>query len=149
MKDAGGSNAIERGVDLEIRTTVTPDDALGNERLRSPEEWKDGWDRIIDQHLVEWGRDPSGFDSDEIVPPSREIIHAACHVAMRLRDENWAAPLRVVPDGDGGIAFEHEDGASFQTLHLQADGSVELLTFRDCKIVGREGLPDQTAWIRS
>ena len=148
MPQISASQTLLRDVPAFVPTGAASDDALASEPKPRAED-RIGWQRIIDNHLVEWGRHPSRFDSDEIIPPSRAIIHAACHVAMRLRDAELSAPLRVVPDGDGGIAFEHDAGEWFQTLHLQADGSVELLVFRDCRIARRERLPDQSAWIQS
>ena len=48
-----------------------------------------------------------------------------------------AAPLRVVPDGEGGISFERRDEIRFQSLDVLQDGSIELHTFRDCRLVSK------------
>lgn len=130
-----------------VPTGATCDDALASEP-RPREKDRAGWQRIIDKHLIEWGRNPALFDPEEIVPPSPFIIDAASKIAIRLRDVGWAAPLRVVPDGDGGIAFENRAGEILQTLNVQPDGSVELITFHNCRLVRREPLPDVSAWIR-
>ena len=65
---------------------------------------------------------------------------------MRLRDAGWAAPLRVVPDGDGGIAFEHRAGECFESLELTADGQVELIRFLKSKVMQRQQLPNVSEW---
>ena len=67
-----------------------------------------GWDSMIDDCLLEWARDPTKLEDDDVVAPSARVIHRACRVALDLRDAGWAAPLRVVPDGEGGICFERD-----------------------------------------
>jgi hypothetical protein len=96
------------------------------------------WDQIIDAYLVEWGRDPSSLDDGEIIPPSVDTINKACQLAIHYRDNGAPPPLRVVPDADGGIAFERSDGSVFQSLYVLEDGEFELLTFRDCKLIDRQ-----------
>ncbi len=96
------------------------------------------WDFWIDNYLVEWGRNPSLFDTTEIKPPSKSIIHLACRLARESRDAGLAPPLRIVPDGEGGISFERKSESGFQSLNFLAEGIVELLTFQNSKLVARE-----------
>lgn len=146
MPVPGGSFTIERRVEVGFPTGVASDDSLASERTLRAEGHEEGWNQIIDKHLVEWGRNPSRFDPDEIVPPSPFIVAAACRVAMRLREAGWAAPLRVVPDGDGGIAFERRAGECFESLELAAQGQIELITFHKSKVIRRDRLPDVSEW---
>jgi len=98
------------------------------------------WQRVIDWQLVEWGQGPESLAEEALVPPSREIIDLACKVAAAGRESGFPAPLRVVPDGEGGVSFERRSGEYFQSLNVLADGCVELLTFRNCKLVARDQL---------
>jgi len=98
------------------------------------------WDRMIDSTLIEWVRGTAAMEDDGFVPPTPEVISRACEVAMALRDQGWVAPTRIVPDGEGGIAFEHIDGDSSVSLSIHADESVEILTFEDCRLSGRRHL---------
>lgn len=104
---------------------------------READAHREGWQRIIDEFLVEWGRDPAILDDDSIVSPSSAIINYACQWAMHLRDVGAPPPIRAVPDGDGGIAFERRNGDCFESLEIREDRGVELITFRNCRIVSR------------
>jgi len=95
------------------------------------------WDRVIFSQLVEWGKDPDALADDGLVPPSEAIIHLACTWAMKFRDQGAPGPLRVVPDGEGGICFERRAEPYFQTLNIRQDGTVEMLTFKDCQLQSR------------
>jgi hypothetical protein len=127
-----------------VATSVVSEDALANQTGSRPED-RGGWE-LIDEKLRAWGRDPDRFDADETVPPSRPTIYAARCVANKLRDRGSPAPLRVVPDGDGGIAFEfrHEDDS--ETVHIHYDNSVEWIQFHKCKLVYRQQLRPVNTW---
>jgi len=120
------------------RTSAAQDDELAS-RAPNEEYWL-GWQTIIDNYLVEWGRDPSVLADDDLVPPSGRIIDRACQVAREMRNEGFLPPLRVVPDGEGGISFERRDGSYFVSLNFLEDETVEMLTFEDCKLVSRVSL---------
>ncbi|MHB1421927.1 MAG: hypothetical protein ACYC3I_01780 [Gemmataceae bacterium] len=102
----------------------------GNERFNNRAKWQ----TVIDDTLVEWGRDPSRFAEDGLAPPSAKAIGAACQIALFLRDYDYDAPLRVVPNGDGGIVFERSQGEIFETIEIQEDGSYEWATFNNGRL---------------
>ena len=106
---------------------------------READAHREGWQRIIDEYLVEWGRNPAFLNDDEIVAPSLSVISYACQIAVDLRDAEPPppSPSRAVPDGEGGIAFERRVGDCFQSLEIREDRTIELVTFRNCKIVSR------------
>ncbi len=116
--------ALDRGDDQGLAT-------LAREREVDIE----AWNRFIDFDLVEWGCDSSSLEDDDFVPPSQQTIDLAVKFARAWRDGGEPAPLRVLPDGDFGIAFEWRWGDLFQSLHLDGDGSAELDTFYDCRLV--------------
>ena len=95
-----------------------------------------GWSGVIDQ-LLDWLSNPEQLADDDFLPPSKALIEKVCDMVVDFRDEQLASPLRVVPDGDGGVSLERRAGSCFETINFYDDGSVELLLFEDCKLVCR------------
>jgi len=116
----------------DIGTHAAEDPVLSGSELNCR---RDAWDQIIDRYLIEWARYPSRLDDEGVIPPSADIIHRACEIAIDMRDQTLAAPLRVVPNGDGGIVFERREGPIFQTIEIYEDGSVESAAFVDSRLV--------------
>lgn len=96
----------------------------------------DGWSDVINQ-LLDWLRNPQDLADEDFLPPSRDLIKMVCAIAAASRDDQLSSPLRVVPDGDGGISLEWRWGLRFETINFDEDGSVEWLQFEDCKLVRR------------
>lgn len=97
---------------------------------------KEGWERIINDRLVEWGRNPPAFDEDGLVPPTADVIRKACELATRYRDDaNFVPALRVLPDGDGGIVFEWQFGEQFLSLEITPKEEPILNVFDNCQLV--------------
>jgi hypothetical protein len=101
---------------------------------------QDRWQEFIDRRLIEWGRDSSSLEDEDIVPPSAEVIRLACQLAKFLRDKGSPAPLRVVPDGDGGIVFERHDGPYYEIIEINADGSIDWASLRNARLLDRQRL---------
>lgn len=118
-----------------IDTAAVDDSALTSVELHQN---RMEWDNVIDDQLTWWGINPSQLEDDGIDAPSREIIGLACRVAYAMRDGDTPPPLRVVPDGDGGIVFERKDGPTFQTIEIAKDGSIEMFTFENSRLVSRQ-----------
>ena len=98
---------------------------------------KNGWQKFIDETLVEWGRNPAVLDDEEFQPPSARVIDLACEVATSLRDGGEVPPTRVVADGEGGVSFERVDGQTSVSLNIHPDATIEMLTFDDCRLRSR------------
>ncbi len=98
---------------------------------------KEAWTRIIDYTLVGWGLDPHHLEDDGLEPPNIDIIAFTINLAKALRDGGTSAPLRVVPNGEGGIVFEKRSGPFFVSLEINADESIEYIEFENSKIVER------------
>lgn len=97
---------------------------------------RESWESAIDRHLIEWGRNPRYFDNAEITAPSKISIDKATQFARcRKQDGSMPGPMRVVPDGDGGIAFEFSIGDSFVSIDVGEEGRIVLNVFRDCKLL--------------
>jgi len=123
--------AVSTGVISDAR--ITPDHGR-------KEEARPRWQALIDDQLLEWGRDPSQLDDDGTQSPSRELIARAIDLASLLSRENYAAPTRIVPDAHGGIVFELQGNRLFESIRLSSDGSAEYCAFVDTHLVNRKPL---------
>lgn len=92
---------------------------------------REGWRRIIDEVLIEWGRSPERIEDDGIDAPTAAAMAGASRVACRMRDDKMPLPSNVAPVGDGGIALQYEFPEGFLTIEIDTDGAVELRVFRD------------------
>jgi hypothetical protein len=95
------------------------------------------WERLVDHTLIEWGRDPAVLEDDGVVAPSVETVKRACEVSAVLRRLEFPPPTRIVPTGDGGIAFQVDGHRDFVSVEIAPDGAVEYLRFSDSKLVER------------
>jgi hypothetical protein len=99
------------------------------------------WQRIIDGTLGEWQRDLSQLDDEGLEPPAREILSEVVKVAMALRDRGVDPPLRVLPNGEGGVVFEWRDNTYLSSLEMEKGGSLTLSVFSNSRLVSRHQLP--------
>lgn len=125
---------------LNVVQTGTADEQTLASLERERQEMRDAWDAVIDRRLIEWGAAPSTLEDDGIAPPSLDVIRLASRLVIAMRDQGAAAPLRVVPNGEGGIVFERQSGPFFQTLEISADLTVELASYRNARLVSRQRL---------
>lgn len=135
--------AKESALTESVRIAITPQSSATAREI-SPEKRKmfaEGWTNIINEPLIDWGKDPSQLEDEGIEAPSRALITFVSEYAMCLRRFGWPPPLRVVPSGDGGIVFELKSGPYFQSIEFDEDGTIELITFKDSKLVSRLELP--------
>ncbi len=121
-----------------VSTAAIDDQELASSKL--VESNRAGWNKVIDEYLVEWGMDPAALEDEDFHPPSLRMIDLACAIALYLRDQGEAPPMRVVPDGNGGISFEFRDGDLFASLNVHPDESIEILVFEDCQLRERRRL---------
>lgn len=108
---------------------------------RLTEDDRQAWQRVIDGQLKEWQRDPSQLQDEGIEPPSPEILPLVAEIAVTLRDHGVDPPLRVVPNGEGGVVFEWRDSPYFWSLEVEKAGSLALSIFRNSRLVSRHQLP--------
>lgn len=101
-----------------VLTEVADDRSLAT-AARSREENRSGRQHVIDRHLVEWGGTEANLGDADLVPPTRQAIDLARRLGMLFRDRGTPPPMRVVPNGDGGICFERWHGERFQTIEAR------------------------------
>lgn len=89
-----------------------------------------GWQHVIDDVLIEWGRDLGELEDDGLIPPTHASLSKAIECAAVFRDKGAFPPLRTVPTGDGGIQFERrlkvEGRSIFELIEIENDGKVRL-----------------------
>jgi len=115
-------------------------DATGLAKQDRSNEARSGWQAIIDNWLIEWGRNPQELEDDYVIPPSFAVIKDACKVAKSMRNKGFPVPLRVVPNGEGGVVFEWWAGPIFQTIEISCNGTLEAVTYENSRLVAREEL---------
>ncbi len=98
------------------------------------------WNAIVDQPLIDWGLNPSFEDEDGLVMPTGLAVAKASELVTILRNRGWSLPTGVIPDGEGGIAFENKQGSSYQRFEIDENGRIMLLTFRDCKLLSQHNI---------
>jgi hypothetical protein len=107
---------------------------------RLGEDDKSAWQTLIEETLKEWQRDPGALDEDDLEPPTLAILPVVIEVAKALRDNSVDPPLRVVPNGEGGVVFEWRDRPWFWSLEVEHTGLLTLSLFRDGRLISRHQL---------
>ena len=139
MKIAESSYTMSEKSEPVVNTGATDEKLFASlEKQRRADEV--AWDSIVNNQLIEWGRNPHVLEHDDVSPPSGQTISLACQVAVTMRDDGEPAPTRVVPNGNGGIVFERNVGPAFLTIEIDEDGSVEYAAFVNSKLVSRQRL---------
>ncbi len=92
------------------------------------------WRAILTQLRV-WMENPSATEDEGTRPLSLKSLSQAAVRAVQLRDDSWVPPTRLVPDGDGGVAFEWREGTSLRLLTIGVSGLEVLREFRQARLV--------------
>lgn len=121
-----------------IGTSAAPDEELAS-GSQSNESTK--WDSIIDDYLIEWGSNPGQIAVDDDTPPSSELIHRAIDIAKELKNQNFDAADRVVPNGDGGLTFEwFKENGFFFVLELRKNNDIVVETYENGNLINEKRL---------
>jgi hypothetical protein len=100
----------------------------------------DAWARFIDEQLPAWAENPSQLEDDDLVAPSLTTISRASTIAASLRAQGAPPPTRIVPTGDGGIAFQYEGDPKFVSIEIEPEGPIEILVFNLGRLIYRAEL---------
>jgi hypothetical protein len=115
----------------------TPTGDTGREAPPAALTSRDDWQELIDYKLIEWGRDPDQLAEHELIPPTTRAVQRAIQIAKELQARKALPPMRVVPDGDGGIVMERWCGPWSVSIEIDHHGVTELVVVRDCHVVDR------------
>ena len=100
-------------------------------------ERREAWQRLIDEKLLQWLRDPDQIEDDSIDAPTATIVRLSLDLAEKSREVGFPAPDRIVPDPNGGVVFERREGDVSEAFHVWDDGSVEYMRFHGTQLVER------------
>lgn len=121
----------------KIQFLLQPVKGLGQRRLS--EEDLRAW-RAVGERLKALEQYPAELDEEGLEPPSAEVLPLVEQVALVLRDHGVDPPLRVVPNGEGGVVFEWRDQPFFWSLDVEKEGALALSIFRNARLVSRHHL---------
>ena len=125
-----------------LRGAARPDPAiiLSFGAQQSPETLNaEGWQKFIDDYLVDWGARGLPDMEDDLRPPTRDVISGAIELAEEMAKAGNPPPSRVIPNGEGGLIFERYSYPNvYQALEILEDLTMELRTYQDSKLVRPE-----------
>ncbi|HVC94345.1 MAG TPA: hypothetical protein VND64_11680 [Pirellulales bacterium] len=98
------------------------------------QEWVRRWTELIDNELIEWGRDPSQLEDDESEAPTPSTISRAAELAYGLRDSDLPPPTRIVSTGNGEIRFQYDQGGRFTSIVISNNAAPEILEFENGRL---------------
>jgi hypothetical protein len=137
------------GDDVELSTRVTDASravAWGQFGRREQQPLRalqtEKWDMLFGS-LYAWLENPAELEDDGISAPSKAVILRAYDIVNLIQAQasqtmpGLIPAPRIVPTGDGGIALQTGEGSVFQSLEIDADGTVELLLFHDAHLAGK------------
>jgi hypothetical protein len=129
---------IQERIQYLLRPIVAGSRGIGHERL-SGEDCQ-AWQAVIDERLKAWEQHSADLDEEALEPPSAEVFPLVEQVAAVLREQGIGPPLRMVPNGEGGVVFEWRDHPFFWSVEVEKDGSLTLAIFRNARLVSRHQL---------
>ncbi|MDP6110622.1 MAG: hypothetical protein QF437_13405 [Planctomycetota bacterium] len=100
---------------------------------------QDGWGDAFRQ-LAAWKSDSSLLEDEGVESPQKRIVRSAEETGLSLKEHGISSPERVVPDGDGGIAFRWRQGPSSWTIEFDSDGSIESYLMHEGRLIRRHSL---------
>lgn len=109
--------------------------------LPSTFEMRKAWQRLIDEKLIEWGRHPEQFeDEDGYKAPTAETLVRATELFAYCRDRGVLPPLRLAPDGEGGLVLDWKniDPPYHVIAQIHSSGVMEMLEFHEGKLAARK-----------
>lgn len=116
---------------LSVQQTTDPENLAKN---------REGWQRVIDEKIIEWGRPENSEPDDDYDPPTGPALKSGLEIIRQMSDLGLLPPTRVVPDGDGGLVFELRNPSVVSTIHIYKNGEAENYVLQNGKVVFRSPL---------
>lgn len=138
MTTAMSLGLLTQGARPSVQTGAATGSSLSGARLETTNRAR--WQAIIDDKLVEWGRDLAALSESDLIPPTPLAIQAAIAVAMQFRDADEPPPARVAPDGDGGVVLERWTGSCAESIEVNRVGRIELVVLFNQRVIQRISL---------
>lgn len=101
------------------------------------DDHREVWVTLINQTLIEWGRNLSEFVADGLAPIGKPALQLACRFSVGSKKDGDKPPSRILPTVDGGVVFVWDFPAEKGEIELQfnVDGSAELTGFKQGKVI--------------
>ena len=127
-------NAFHSGLATEY-LPVIPTRTAGDSSLASsaaPLD-KNAWDEVINHKLIEWGMQAEhGVEGDEFAMPTKASVRAAIELISSV---NLPISDRTLPNGDGGISLEWEQGEGLFKVEILFDGRLQQTAYQGARLV--------------
>ena len=78
------------------------------------------WHTFINQ-MLSWLEDSSELTDEGSDPPSESTILAALSLLVSMREGQMAPPLRITPNGEGGLVLERGDEFRFVSIEIEKE----------------------------
>lgn len=113
-------------------------------RARVAPQHQAAWQGLRDE-LADWERAPQRQEDEGVVPPDPSVVRLASEIASAMQERDMEPPGRLVPNGDGGLAFRWRTVETTWTVELDMDGAIESSLVRRGRLVWRRGLRGEPA----
>lgn len=151
MSLALATRSVRNAVSLVVATSAASDESLASSTSVTSHHGvqrvqRARWQSVIDRGLVEWATDfgRRRLEADGLRPPTTASLQLAVEIVYRLRDNNnpppCPPPLRIVPNGEGGLVMEWVFGDNSMSVEIGEEGTAETLTFESGRLVARDSL---------
>lgn len=123
----------------EIRSPyITEIDFLGESQPEVNRKTK-SWQELTSEFITEVRMGLTGLE--DVTSPTPTVLEGAMKIAAILDHQEIPPPLKILPNGEGGLVFERIDKAGkdedYEVLEIFDDLNAELRIFRNCKLVAR------------
>jgi len=96
------------------------------------------WEDVYDL-LMTWADEPPSIEHEGLISPTRGAISRAIDTARVFAERNGLPPDRVVPNGEGGIAFERDSDEASIIIEFDAAGtSFQIMVIQSGKLLENE-----------
>ena len=90
----------------------------------------DNWTEVVDK--IKYYRNDQNLEDEDV--PTEESIFNAFKLILKIKD--GPPPVRVVPCGDNGLAFEWSAGDLFEMINV-TENEIDHILLKDCTIIDR------------
>lgn len=124
------AETLSQATQFSTKTFPLPDSALLSEEELA------GWKKAYDDILDIWNVAHAGM-SPELEPPSDAVLERALKIAHSIAQQKiFSPPMRIVPDGDGGIVLSRwDDDGVYESIEISDDLSAQVCTYNNKRLI--------------
>lgn len=130
------------GLDAFVTSDPVGSPSMTSQRTEPRNDDSDAhWNSLVDR-LIDLANYRQKVDEDDLEWPSVRALNSCSQLLQSLRREGMPLPRRIVSDGEGGISMERRDPPLAIRFEISKQGRVELLQFKDSRLVHRAIIVD-------